>query len=87
MERRIEKMIDVLKKKIKLLEALINNELDEDLILLYKRELQKAKEEISLIEQCPSDLKPFIRFITRIFTLTKTFLVFLIWSGSENKRR
>ena len=47
-------MIDVLKKKIKLLEALINNELDEDNRILYERELQKAKDKLHLIEWRPS---------------------------------
>ena len=42
-----------LKEKVKLLEALINNELDEDNRILYERELQKAKEDLHLIEQCP----------------------------------
>ena len=43
-----------LKEKIKLLKALSDNELDDDNRILYERELQKAKEELLLIEQCPS---------------------------------
>ena len=46
-------MINILKKKVKLLEALVDNELDEDNRILYERELQKAKEDLHLIEQCP----------------------------------